>query len=105
MFIYKGKKTLCTHEGIIHSLICYDRKLYSGSADQTINVWDVGSLELIDTLRGHDGPVCSLATANGMLFSGSHKIIKVWDIYTHSLIGELTGLPHWVRYMQCAALS
>lgn len=73
-------------------------KLFSGSSDCTINVrvegftcpgraaepfdalaqvWDIDSLELLATLTGHDNPVCTLATAHGLLFSGSLKIIKV----------------------------
>jgi hypothetical protein len=42
-----------------------------------INVWDIDTLDLLVTLPGHDNPVCTLATANGLLFSGSLKIIKV----------------------------
>ena len=32
-----------------------------------------------------------------MLFSGSLKKIKVWNIDTGEQIKELTGLNHWVR--------
>jgi hypothetical protein len=47
-------------------------------------------------LVGHDNPVCTISIANGMLFSGSLEVVKVWDIYSHELIGEITGLAHWV---------
>ncbi len=42
-----------------------------------LQIWDIDTLELLDTLKGHDNPVCTLATANGLLFSGSLKIVKV----------------------------
>jgi hypothetical protein len=42
-----------------------------------VHVWDIDTLDLVATLAGHDNPVCTLATANGLLFSGSLKIIKV----------------------------
>jgi len=66
-------------------------KLYSGSSDSTIKVWDIDNFSLIYTIEAGDDPVCTLAFANGMLFSGSLKVIKIWDIHTHQQIGELAG--------------
>ena len=33
-------------------------------------------------------------------FSGSSKVVKVWDVYTNEEIGQLQGLNHWVRALQ-----
>ena len=51
--------------------------IYSGSADQTIKVWNVKTLEMMDTITGHDNHVCTLACSGNLLFSGSLKAIKV----------------------------
>ena len=56
-------------------------RLYSGSSDCTINVWNISDeFELLMTLEGHANPVCTLAVANGMLFSGSLKLINVGEV-------------------------
>ncbi|KJE94942.1 tnf receptor-associated factor 7 [Capsaspora owczarzaki ATCC 30864] len=97
---FKCKNTLTgdkAHKGIVHALCIHAHKLYSGSSDSTIKVWDLDTLELLDSLDGHDSPVCTLAIANDMLFSGSHKVIKVWDLGTHKHMKDLTGLNHWAR--------
>jgi hypothetical protein len=41
-------------------------------------VWDIATFELTHTLEGHENPVCTIGIANGLLFSGSLKVIKVW---------------------------
>lgn len=78
-------------------------KLYSGSSDSTIKVWDIDDFSLIHTIEAGDDPVCTLAFANGMLFSGSLKVIKIWDIHSYQQIGELAGLNHWVRALVATA--
>ena len=42
-------------------------------------VWCLEALELLDSIRGHENPVCTLVTKRNMLFSGSLKKIKVWS--------------------------
>ncbi|RXN02116.1 E3 ubiquitin-protein ligase TRAF7 [Acipenser ruthenus] len=96
---YKCQKTLEGHDGIVLALCIQGNKLYSGSADCTIIVWDIQTLQKVNTIRAHDNPVCTLVSSNSMLFSGSLKAIKVWDILGTELKlkKELTGLNHWVR--------
>ena len=48
-------------------------------------MWDIGTLELVETLEGHENPVCTLHAANSLLFSGSLKCIKVGYSLEHSL--------------------
>ena len=55
----------------------YSDHIYSGSADQTIKVWNVKTFEMMDTITGHDNHVCTLACSGNLLFSGSLKAIKV----------------------------
>uniref|UniRef100_A0A4W3HPF4 E3 ubiquitin-protein ligase TRAF7 n=1 Tax=Callorhinchus milii TaxID=7868 RepID=A0A4W3HPF4_CALMI len=96
---YKCQKTLEGHDGIVLALCIQGNKLYSGSADCTIIVWDIPALQKVNTIRAHDNPVCTLVSSHNMLFSGSLKAIKVWDIVGTELKlkKELTGLNHWVR--------
>ncbi|KAL7979038.1 hypothetical protein Chor_015062 [Crotalus horridus] len=111
--IFKCKGTFVGHQGPVWCLCVYSigdllfsgssdktikarrlNKLYSGSADCTII-----TLQKVNTIRAHDNPVCTLVSSHNMLFSGSLKAIKVWDIVGTELKlkKELTGLNHWVR--------
>ncbi|XP_031669986.1 LOW QUALITY PROTEIN: E3 ubiquitin-protein ligase TRAF7 [Oncorhynchus kisutch] len=96
---YKCQKTLEGHDGIVLALCIQGNRLYSGSADCTIIVWDVQTLQKVNTIRAHDNPVCTLVSSHSMLFSGSLKAIKVWDIVGTELKlkKELTGLTTGVR--------
>ena len=55
----------------------YRDYLFSGSSDTTIKVWRMKTLELFNTIKGHDDPVCTLACSESLLFSGSLRTIKV----------------------------
>ncbi|XP_061416769.1 E3 ubiquitin-protein ligase TRAF7 isoform X1 [Lethenteron reissneri] len=96
---YKCQKTLEGHDGIVLALCIQGNKLYSGSADCTIIVWDIPTLQNVNTIRAHDNPVCTLVASASLLFTGSLKAIKVWDMVGTELKlkKELTGLNHWVR--------
>jgi len=47
-------------------------RLFSASYDGTVRVWDVASLEPVASLPGHSGPVRTLASVDGLVFSGSY---------------------------------
>ena len=51
--------------------------LFSGSSDNTIKVWNIKTMELHNTIKGHSDPVCTLACTETFLFSGSLRTIKV----------------------------
>jgi F-box/WD-40 domain protein 7 len=44
----------------------------SGTYENTINVWDLRTLDCIRTLPGHTGAVYALAIVGNKLFSGSY---------------------------------
>jgi eukaryotic-like serine/threonine-protein kinase len=59
------------------------RILASGSADNTIKIWDMATGQLLRTLQGHKAPVWSVALSRDgkTLVSGSQdQTIKIWDV-------------------------
>eukprot|EP01147_Barroeca_monosierra_P007295 gene7295-495_t len=94
---FSCKRTLSDHRGMIHCLVVHGHKLFSGSSDKTIKVWNIDSFELMDTISGHDQPVCTLGVAGDILLSGSLKVIKLWDLHSHEPLGDIHDLNHWVR--------
>ncbi|CAI9096498.1 OLC1v1032660C1 [Oldenlandia corymbosa var. corymbosa] len=67
------------HNSAVISLVVGANRLFSGSKDQTVRVWDLQTLECIHTLRGHNGSVTSLICWDKFLFSGSlDKSLKIW---------------------------
>jgi WD40 repeat protein len=82
-----GKETLTLsgHTDLVSSLALSPcgKRLFSGSADTTIKVWDLESGKETLTLSGHTDLVHRLALSPGgkRLVSGSRdKTIKVWDL-------------------------
>src|SRR5580658_286930 len=80
------------------------RTLASGSGDQTIKLWDLGSGRELRTLHGHQDVVSSVAfSADGRtLASGSDdNTVKLWDVASgrelHTLSGH-TGYVHSVAF-------
>ena len=60
------------HTDAVRALATSDNKLFSGSYDGTVKVWDVVTLECLKTLAGHTGPVRTLVSSGGHMFSGSY---------------------------------
>lgn len=55
-------------------------------------VWDIATLECVDTLKGHTGPVRTLVYSGGRMFSGSYdKTVRVWDVTTLKCLATLQG--------------
>ena len=73
--------------------------LASGSGDETIRLWDVGTGRVIRTLTGHTFVVWSVSfSPDGQtLASGSYdETIRLWDVGTGRVIRTLTGHTDWV---------
>jgi len=71
----------------------------TGSADQTIKIWDLATGRLKLTLTGHISTVRGLAVSDTMpyLFScGEDKTVKCWDLETNTVVrhyhGHLSGV-------------
>jgi uncharacterized protein with WD repeat len=70
------------------------RWLASGSADNTVKLWDAESGELIRSLEGHQSSVNSVAFSpdGRWLASGSYDYtVKLWDVETGKLVRSLEG--------------
>jgi small GTP-binding protein len=67
--------------------------LVSGSRDNTVKLWDVGSGRVLHTLEGHQDAVLSVAfdpQSGSLLASGSSdNTVKLWDTRTGKLIFTL----------------
>ncbi|MGE5657669.1 MAG: protein kinase domain-containing protein [Actinomycetota bacterium] len=69
--------------------------LASGSADETIKIWDLQTGALKTTLRGHTDAVLSVAISpdGQTLASGSRDgTVKLWNLNTGALLNSLPGL-------------
>ncbi|XP_004301390.1 PREDICTED: zinc finger CCCH domain-containing protein 48-like [Fragaria vesca subsp. vesca] len=87
-------QALSGHTGAVVSLRVGSIRLYTGSVDYTIRVWNLDTLECAMTLNGHSDTVTSLITWSTCLISCSlDHTIKAWsmseggkieEIYTHT---------------------
>ena len=87
---WQSHPTLTGHTGYVACLIIDDGKLYSGSGDRTIKIWNCSTDTLIKTLTGYTRDVSCLTIDDGKLYSGSlDKSVKVWNCSDHKLITTL----------------
>eukprot|EP00947_MAST-08B_sp_MAST-8B-sp1_P004781 g4781.t1 len=84
--------TLEGHSSRVMSVAWNGKLLASGSADNTIKIWDTESGECVKTLEEHSGWVNSVAWNGKLLASGSHdKTIKIWDAESGACVKTLEG--------------
>ena len=86
------------HTGPVACLTINDGKLYTGSLDSTIKVWDCSTNKLITTLTEHTSGVRGLHIHGGKLYSKGYQGIKVYDCSDDTLI---TTLEDHTRSAQC----
>ena len=60
------------HTDAVRALAVANDRLFSGSYDGTVKVWDGKTMECLQTLAGHTGPVRTLVYSGGHMFSGSY---------------------------------
>jgi WD40 repeat protein len=57
--------------------------LFSGSHDNTVKQWEIGTGKCLQTFSGHQRSVISIAVSGEWLYSGSaDKTVKQWEIAT-----------------------
>ncbi|KAL6004660.1 hypothetical protein ACLOJK_005215 [Asimina triloba] len=100
---FEPAATLLGHNLTVASLtVGGARRLYSGSMDNTIRVWDLGTFQCLQTLMDHTSVVMSLLCWDQFLLSCSlDQTIKVWAAtesgnievtYTHNAEHGVLGL-------------
>ncbi|MBS0603867.1 MAG: F-box/WD repeat-containing protein [Verrucomicrobia bacterium] len=84
--------TLQGHDRAVRGLALDGQRLFSGSYDKTIKIWDLNNNRCTATLEGHDRAVTCIALDGQRLFSGSlDQTIKIWDLNTNTCTATLEG--------------
>ena len=94
------KKLVHTFEGHNASVlsVCFDnqgKRIASGGKDNTVNIWDIESCELLFSFSGHSSAVTSLSFSpdDKFIYSASKDgSIKIWDLEEKSLSFTLIAL-------------
>lgn len=75
------------------------RRLITASHDSTIKIWDMATGDLLDTWRGHQGKIQSIALSpNGkILASASIDGVRLWNVDTGRLLRHFTDHSDWVN--------
>ena len=67
-------------------------RTFDSSKDALIRVWDRKTLELAQTLQGHEGPVNAIGLQDGKVVSASGDgKMMLWDIATGTRIRTFEG--------------
>jgi len=91
-------ETLLGHENGVGCVVAEGSKLFSGSLDATIKVWDLhddvsvsaSSGRCVSTLVGHEGGVSGVYSCEPLLFSlGLDKTIRLWDTRAKECVHKL----------------
>jgi WD40 repeat protein len=92
-------KTLNDHQSYVNCVLVRKGRIFSGSSDNTIKIWDLESGQPLQTFFGHQDSVYCILVNKDKLISGSvDKTIKVWDLkggQTKTLLGHqdvVTGI-------------
>ena len=89
---YKCLDKMEGHTSVVDCLAVYGNKLFSGSHDSTIRVWDADTHKHLATLEGHTDDVRCLTLYGNKLFSaGGDGTIRVWHADTHEHLATLAG--------------
>ena len=70
------------------------KRLATGSADQTIKIWDLSQSQVLSTLSGHEGFVTSVQLSDDgtkCYSAGADHTVRVWDVDAARLRTTLRG--------------
>ena len=88
--LYTELATLRGHTDTVSCLTILKNKLYSGSWDNTIRIWNTETHKKIAFLIGHTDIVKCLTILKNKLYSASNdKTIRIWNTETYEKIATL----------------
>jgi WD40 repeat protein len=101
----KCVNTLSGHHSGIRVIAVHHSRVFTGSYDNTIKVWDLDSGSCEATLEGHAAWIRSLfCSRERLLFSGADDgMIKVWKADTHEHVQDI--LPPVIEQEEQAAAA
>ncbi|KAI8640204.1 quinon protein alcohol dehydrogenase-like superfamily [Parasitella parasitica] len=74
------------HPDRVKSILIANPYIVSGSSDDSIRVWDIGSTNLVCTIEGHFDEVGCLDIAGATLYSGSlDQSVRKWSLTKESI--------------------
>ena len=77
---YTEIATLVGHTRFVRCFTLHENKLYSGSGDNTIRIWNTETYQQIATLRGHTNDVNCLTLHENKLYSNNDNTIRIWRV-------------------------
>lgn len=85
------RATLKGHTRTVRAISSDRGKVVSGSDDQSVLVWDKQTTQLLEELKGHDGPVSCVRTLSGeRVLTASHDgTVKMWDVRTDRCVATV----------------
>lgn len=93
---------LSGHTSYISCLMIHKNKLYSGSNDNTIRIWNTETNEEITILRGHVEHVYNLIIRENKLYSKSFdRTTRVWNIETYDILEILYSDIDYIKNIKC----
>ena len=105
------ERTLVGHDEFVNesvvSLATWQDKVLSGSWDNSVRVWDMGTGAHDATLTGHKDAVCGLAVHGDRLFSASRDgTIREWAMGTWAAVRTVEAYERGgAQYPRCLAVS
>ncbi len=97
-------RTLAGHSsGVTAATVTPDgRYIISGSADQTLKVWELASGREVRTLAGHGSGICAVTVTpdpdGRYVISGSYdQTLKMWELASGRELHTMKGHARWVR--------
>nr|PNR57693.1 hypothetical protein PHYPA_004687 [Physcomitrium patens] len=87
---FEPAASMSGHTGPVVTLMLIANRLYSGSMDSTIRVWEFATLQCVQALEGHTNVVMDLLCWDSFLLSCSlDGTIKIWSVNSSGQL-ELT---------------
>jgi WD40 repeat protein len=95
--------------GTTESCVAFDllgKRIAAGGTDHLISLWELSGKVGRLVLRGHLGPVTSIAFSpdgRALVSASDDWTLRLWDVTTQKPLGSFEGHRHWVRSVAFSA--